>query len=70
MFAHVVLTRAPDRDSGTYAVTEMDSPSQRRTPMVDSPRVGGVRPGESREPGGSNSSGGAHLPEMRVHVGP
>ncbi len=38
--------------------------------MVDSPRVGGARPGESRKPGSNNSFGRAHAPEQRAHVGP
>ncbi len=66
----VVLTCAPDLDSGAFPVIEMDNSSQQRTPMADSPRVGGARPCESRKPCGKNSFGNAHAQEQRVHVGP
>ena len=42
-----VLTCSTDLDSGAFPFTEINSPSQRRTPTVDRPRVGGARPGES-----------------------
>ena len=62
--------RSAFRDRPEYRhlpVVEMDSPSQQRISMVNSARIGGTRPGESRSHAARTDSA-TLTPERRVHV--